>query len=88
MLNTQLVVSYMSDLGSCPENCCGASKVANAEHITRNERERKREVNYPNIHMDTYSNAILFIDTPPIHKTTIPIRHHVSRSFLVMHNFW
>ena len=32
MLNTQLVVSYMGDSGSCPEDCGGVSKVANTDH--------------------------------------------------------
>ena len=32
MLNTQHVVSYMGDLGSCPEDCGGGNKVANAGH--------------------------------------------------------
>ena len=32
MLNTQLVVSYMGDSGSCPEDCGGGNKVATAEY--------------------------------------------------------
>ena len=32
MLNIQLVVSYMGDLGSCPEDCDGGNKVSNAKH--------------------------------------------------------
>ena len=46
--------------------------------ITRNEPE----VDYPIIYTDTNLNAILFIDSPTIPKTTILIRqlrHHVSR---------
>ena len=32
MLNTQIVVSYTGDSGSCPEVCGKNSKVVNAEH--------------------------------------------------------
>ena len=31
-LNTQLVVSYTADSGSCPEDCGGGTEVATAEH--------------------------------------------------------
>ena len=32
MLDIQLVVSYMDDSGSCPDDCGGDNKVAKPEH--------------------------------------------------------
>ena len=37
MWNTQLVVSYMGDLGSCPEDCGGGNTVANVEYTACGE---------------------------------------------------